>query len=127
MCECKKNFKIVGAFFSITLIMFLVSCGEDCKFNSIKSEALPDAVVGQEYYHKIEIETSCTPASSSVEKTDGSLPKGITLEGTGELMGIPTEAGTDTFTVNVRICFGTNGFEYTDCTDKTKVFSLKVK
>lgn len=127
MCECKKNLKITFTVLSIILVIFLNSCGEDCNFNSIKTDTLPDAVIGQEYYYKIEALTSCTPASLYIDKTDGSLPKGITLEGTGELTGTPTETGTDTFKVNVRICFGTGAYGPTNCTDKTKVYALKVK
>ncbi|MFH1050355.1 MAG: putative Ig domain-containing protein [bacterium] len=110
---------------TLAFLTFLaVSCSEDCKFNSIVTDALPDGTAGTEYYYKIELETSCSAPFRSFEITDGNLPKGITLETSGELMGIPTEKDTTTFKIKVRVCFSSNGFDWVDCTDKTKEFTL---
>jgi len=107
-------------------VILLVSCAEECKFDTIVTETLPDGSVGIEYYKRIEIETSCSAPYRKFEKIGGELPEGLTLETTGELKGTPIKAGVDTFKINIRVCFGSNGFEYVDCVDKTKEYVLRI-
>jgi len=123
----KKNIILLkfGLFFIISILT--VSCGEDCKFNSILTDTLPDGTVGEKYYYKIELGTSCSAPYKKVELSEGDLPKGLILETSGELVDTPTVAGIYTFKIKARICFGSNGFEYIDCTDKTKELTLKIK
>lgn len=117
----------IGLILAFLLVIILSSCSEDCKFNSITTDQLPDATIGQEYSAKIYYDLTCSYVSKSVETTAGELPPGIDMDGSGELSGIPTETGTYKFTIKMRICFGTNGFDFTDCHDKTKEITLKVK
>ena len=117
----------LALFFSFLLIIILSACANDCKFNSITTDELPDAIVGQKYSAKIYYDLTCSYASKSVEITSGDLPNGINMDGSGELSGTPTKVGTYHFSITMRICFGTNGFDYTDCHDKSKEITLKVK
>ncbi len=115
--------------FSIMLFLplLLTSCGEDCTFNRITNETLKDAVLDQAYNEVLNYDITCSYTSKFVELTAGKLPPGIELKGSGEFSGIPTETGTFKFTVKMRICFSSNGFQYTDCTDKSKEFTITVK
>ncbi len=113
--------------FAIAILsFFFVSCGEDCKFNAITNESLQDGIVGQEYNEQLYYDISCSYASKSVELVKGELPPGIELQGDGKFSGIPTEAGEFAFTVKMRICFSSNGYQYTDCTDRTKEFTITI-
>lgn len=123
----KKNIAILRYAMLITLLLFSFSCAEDCKFNSIITESLPDGIVGTEYYYRIELENSCSAPYRKIELKSGELPPGITLETSGEFIGTPTQIGTYTFVIKARVCFGSNGFEYIDCMDKTKEFTIKIK
>jgi biotin carboxylase len=108
------------------LSIFVMACSEDCEYNSIITEELPEAKVGESYSYKIELSTTCTPANRKVELLSGVLPDGITLEADGEITGTAKIAGTYPITVKARVCFGSSGFEYTDCSEKTKAFEFKV-
>lgn len=121
------KFYLFGLLCSFLLIIFLSSCAEDCKFNSITTDELPDAIVGQKYTAKIYYDLTCSYVSKSVENIDGELPPGVNMDGSGEVSGIPTKEGSYKFTIKMQICFGTNGYEFTDCSDKTKEITLKVK
>ncbi len=122
----KKNIMKLKYGLIFLLAIFTISCADDCKFNSIVTDTLPDGTNGTEYYYKLELDMSCSAPFRSFEITDGDIPKGMTLETSGELMGAPTEAGTFTFKIKARVCFGSSAYGYIDCTDKTKEFSLKI-
>ncbi|ROL62232.1 hypothetical protein D9V86_01750 [Bacteroidetes/Chlorobi group bacterium ChocPot_Mid] len=126
MFKSKKNMTLFKNAMIFSLLFIILSCAEDCKFNSISTESLPDGTVGTEYYFRIELETSCSAPYRKIEVKNGDLPPGITLDTSGEFTGIPTQAGTYTFTITARVCFGSNGFEYIDCRDKTKEFTIKI-
>jgi hypothetical protein len=63
---------------------------------TIMTIALPDGTVGMAYSH-----TLAASGGGTVTWTldAGALPKGLTLSGAGVISGIPTTAGTETFTV----------------------------
>lgn len=126
MFKTKKNMIILKKAMIFSLLFIALSCAEDCKFNSIITESLPDGTVGNEYYYQIELETSCSAPYRKIEVKSGDLPPGITLETSGEFKGIPTQAGTYTFSITARVCFGSNAFEYIDCKDRTKEFTIKI-
>ncbi len=109
-------------------LIFLSSCGEDCKFNSITNETLPDGKVGTLYEAQITYDLTCSYVSKYIELAEGSgqLPPGIELKTNGIFTGTPTTAGTYNFKVKVRMCFGSNGFEYTDCHDLEKDLRIVV-
>ena len=119
----KSFIKILTA---IVLISTLLSCSEDCKFDGISTSSLPDATLGQDYYYKLQLDASCDIVFRSFVLQDGDLPKGISLESTGAITGTPTETGEFEFTAKAKACFGSNGFEYTGCSEKTKTLILKV-
>ena len=122
----KRLILVVVLVFSIASLAMFTSCGKSCSFSSIKTTAIPDGVMGKEYYYKLEIETSCSPSNRSITLNSGSLPPGITLEASGEFMGTPTQVGSYTFTLDAKVCFSTNGFEYTDCSTKSKQFTMVI-
>ena len=110
----------------IILAVTLVSCAEDCQFTGIATDELTEAKLNQEYYYKIELETTCSVVFRSVEIIDGTLPDGMSMDGSGAITGTPSETGTFEFEITARTCFGSNGFEYTGCSDKTKTLTLVV-
>lgn len=64
------------------------------------TSAPPVGVVGTSYRHDIEVEPGVPPYTFTVDS--GSLPPGIALgAGNGRLTGVPTTAGTSTFTLLV--------------------------
>lgn len=97
---------------ALTLVLSLACeflAGSPLKFDP---ESLPAARVGEAYEVKIHVSGNSTPVGG-VSISKGALPAGLQLvkaeeeENTLKITGIPTEAGTFTFTVSVW-CFGTN-------------------
>lgn len=121
-----KKMSLNWIYIFVISIMFF-ACSEDCEYTSISTETLKEAKVGEKYSFKIELSNTCTPANRKVEIIEGSLPDGITLEADGEFTGTPKKAGTFHLKIKARVCFGSSGFEFTDCSDKTKEFDLIVK
>ena len=119
-----KVISLVLVFFTILVI----SCGEDCKFNSISNESLPEAKINTEYTAQIELNSTCTynTKSTSLKANSGILPPGITMDASGKFSGKPNLVGKYTFTVEQTVCFGTNGYGATDCQIKTKDLSITV-
>ena len=79
--------------------LLLAGC---CGVNSIRTETLPDATVGQPY--SAEMQDNCD-GRSSLDSTNwsltGSLPPGIRFSGEGRFSGTPTVAGTYPLTISV--------------------------
>lgn len=116
----------LSAFLLITFLLF--SCGEDCKFNSIRTEELPEGTVGQKYDAQLTYDISCSYTSKSFELVadNGNLPPGIELTKPGYLTGTPTDTGTYNFRIKARMCFSSNGFEYSDCHDLEKGLTIRI-
>lgn len=115
--------RILLIFISICTL-FIVSCGDDCQFNGITNETLKDGKVGEEYYEQFFYDITCSYTSKYTELAGGELPPGLTLLSSCELVGTPTKAGEYTFTVKMRICFSTSAYGASDCTDRSKEFTL---
>ncbi len=106
--------------------MFLVSCGEDCEFKAITTDELPEAVIGEEYTADIGYDITCSYTAKHMEIIEGSLPQGLTMDGSGAITGTPENEGEYLFTVKVRMCFGSGYAEPTDCSELSKEISVKV-
>lgn len=78
--------------------MALTAC---CRPDTIKTDRLPDGVVGQAYSASLESNCSCGEWSVS-----GNLPPGLTFVRDGSLTGTPEAAGRFTITVDARACRG---------------------
>jgi hypothetical protein len=111
----------------ILIILLLYSCGEDCKFNAIKTEELPYAYVGQQYEAQITYDITCSYSTKSFELVSGNLPPGIELSRPGIISGVPSDTGSYNFRIKGRMCFSSNGFEFTDCHDIEKDIQIIVK
>ena len=120
--------KIFGLIF-VSLAFYMISCGEDCKFISISNESLPDAKINSDYTAQIELNSTCTynTKSTSLKANSGLLPPGISMDASGKFTGKPNQVGKFTFTIEQMVCFGTNGYEATDCQTKSKEFTITVK
>ncbi len=110
----------------LAFFIVLYSCGEDCKFNSITTGELPVGIVGQTYNEQITYDITCSYSMKKFELISGSLPKGIDLSPSGVFSGIPSDTGTFSFRIKGRMCFSSNGFEYTDCHDLEKALSIMI-
>src|SRR5882762_10210106 len=66
---------------------------------AISTTSLPAGSVGQAYSPQLNATGGTTPYTWSV--ASGSLPSGLTLSSSGAISGIPTAAGTSTFTVKL--------------------------
>ncbi len=108
------------------IIPIIFSCSQNCSLDDIKISELPVAKIDSNYYYKIELSSNCDIVYRFFEKTAGTLPNDINVETTGEIIGTPRSTGTFEFTIKAKACFGSNGFEYTDCHEKTKTLILKV-
>jgi|GEM_PF-2723562 len=120
-----KNLKF--GFLTLIMMFILVSCGNDCKFNEITPDTLVSGKLNTDYSAKIDQSSSCSYTAKKVEVKEGSLPPGITLEGNGVLSGKPTNIGSYTFTVKFEVCFGTSAYGATNCTEKTKSFTIVIE
>ena len=81
--------------------LFVGGC---CGINSIGTESLPDATVGQPY--SFELEHNCTGKSSTEAAdwrtvTGTTLPPGISLSSEGRFSGTPIAPGTYSFAVQL--------------------------
>ncbi len=95
------------------IVLFSLACefltGSSLKF---EPDPLPNAQVGQAYETEIHVSENHTPVGGA-SLSKGALPAGLQLvkvvdkENTLRISGVPTEAGTFTFTVSVW-CYGTN-------------------
>ena len=113
--------------FSVSLIFVVPSCdSEDCTFNAITTNELPEATLNEEYFTEIGYDITCSYTDKECEIIEGELPAGITLTRNGKFQGTPTEAGTFPFTLKVTMCFGTGTYAATDCTSKEKELELIV-
>lgn len=84
--------------------------GTVVKAPAITTESpLPEGTVGTEYNQPLAAENN--PTSWSV--TSGTLPAGLTLNSDGTITGIPTAAGSSTFTVTAENSAGSASKEYT--------------
>ena len=84
--------------------------GTVVKAPTITTESpLPEGTVGTEYNQTLAAENN--PTSWSV--TSGTLPAGLTLNSDGTITGIPTAAGSSTFTVTAENSAGSASKEYT--------------
>lgn len=76
----------------------------------IEPESMPDAKIGEKYEVLMRITQNVTPVGDMFISS-GTLPAGLELvfmegEDSGVISGVPTEAGTYSFTLSVW-CFGT--------------------
>lgn len=111
----------------IYTVLFLYSCGSDCKFESITTDKLEDAKLNTSYSAKIEQSSTCSYTAKKCEIIQGELPKGLSFIGDGSITGTPEVIGMFTFTVRYEVCFGTSAYGATNCTQKDKQFTLYVK
>lgn len=100
-----------------------LAANEEIKF---EPELLPDGKIGEQFDEEISISENFSPAWI-FQVNAGALPPGLKLEyveaqDTASITGIPTEAGTFTFTILVE-CFGTNEAGQTG----EKQYSISVK
>lgn len=111
----------------IGIIFLLIGCGNDCKFNDISTNSLPNGKVGQAYSAKIEHNSTCTPTFKECNITSGSLPPGLDINiADGVITGIPTSYGSYKFTADYKVCFGTGTASATDCSEKTKELTINI-
>jgi hypothetical protein len=77
------------------------------------SDALSDGFVGRAYSDTVKLSATGTPAPNFT-LSDGSLPMGLTLNGTtGRIVGTPTAAGTYTFKIKAQNPAGFDEKPYT--------------
>ncbi len=82
----------------VSMLIFQISCSGHSGCNlEITTQDLPDGRVGVEY--STVFGSHCGGNIWSIDS--GALPPGLTLHDNGRLDGIPTEAGTFNFNVNV--------------------------
>lgn len=113
-------------FLLIAAALFFVACGEDCEFKAITTDELPEATVGEEYSASITYYITCSYTAKHMEIIEGSLPRGLTMDGSGAVTGTPENAGEYPFTVKVMMCFGSGYAEPTDCSELTKEIKIVV-
>lgn len=81
------------------------STGKRLTFLALAAKELPNGVLKSEYYEKVEARHGRAPYV--FKKRSGTIPYGLKLnEQTGEITGLPTKAGTNTFTVEVTDAVG---------------------
>jgi len=74
-----------------------------CSSFTITTTSLPDGVMHQAYPTvQIEATNGVKPYTFSLVSGSGNLPPGLTLNSNGTISGTPTQAGTFSFTVQVR-------------------------
>ena len=86
-------------FAALAQALLLAGC---CSVNNIRTESLPEGVVGQPYF--AEMEDNCTGRSSLDSTTwslSGALPPGIRFSGEGRFSGTPSAAGSYALTISV--------------------------
>lgn len=90
----------------------IVIAAQGCPPIVLSPPTLPDGELGQPYSEFISASGGLAPYAYSV--SSGSLPTGLMLDGaTGEISGIPTEAGTFNFTItatDAEACLGTASY-----------------
>ncbi len=118
------NIKIIIPFLVIFLLL-LSSCKE-CKFESIKTDSLPDAISGKVYTKTIEYDCNCDVTHRVATLEKGELPAGLELDVTGKISGTPTNPGIYNFTISLKICFQLDGAMPFDCYFKEKSYTLQV-
>ena len=87
---------------------------------SITTTEIPEAVRYVPYGTMIQNSNKYSWNQVSYELYDGSLPAGMIVKPNGELYGVPTEAGTFTFTVEMTNSYGPFG-------SSTKTYTMTVK
>ncbi len=115
---------------AISFLLILSSC-KNCEFKSITPDTLPVATVGQVgYYAKIDNNSTCTYNTKLCTLDSGNLPDNLVLIGDGTISGdIDTNksiAGNYSIRVKYEVCFGSNGYEGTDCHDLYKSYTVRV-
>ncbi len=128
----RKNtmIKLMKSKYSIFILFLFLSvsgCSENCKFNSITTDNMPDGVIGQDYSNTINYDITCSYTQKSFTLVKGTLPEGLTLLSEGRITGIPEETGVFKFTVKCKMCFASGSYEFTDCHELTKEIGLVVK
>jgi hypothetical protein len=113
------------ALFLFLFALTLSSC-KDCKFESIRTDTLPNALYGKQYETSIEYDCNCTVTHREANLESGSLPPGLELDVTGKIKGKPTRTGSFNFTISMKICFQLDGAMPYDCYFKEKTFSILV-
>ena len=97
-CKVMDMRRIFGAL----LVALLFGCGSELTTPSealtIKSEALPDAFIGESYSAIIRAVGGLTPYTFRLSR--GDLPPGLSLQG-GTISGVPSTEGSYSFTVTV--------------------------
>lgn len=107
-------------------LAFLFSSCKECKFESFKTDSLPNAEAGKQYSATIEYNCNCDVTHREANIEDGELPDGLELDVTGKIEGIPTNPGSYNFTVSLKICFQLDGAIPYDCYFKEKSYSIVV-
>ncbi len=118
------NIKIIIPF--ILLVAILLSSCKECKFESIKTNSLPNAEIGKTYETIIEYDCNCDITYRIATIESGALPDGLEMDVTGKITGTPTNPGTYNFNVSVKICFQMDGAMPFDCYFKEKSYTLIV-
>ena len=86
--------------------LFLAGC---CGIDSIRTEMLPDATLGQPY--SFELQHDCSGRSSiegAVWTLSGTLPPGISFFNEGRFSGTPTVTGAYSMTIQLSTSGDTN-------------------
>ena len=114
-------------FFSLSFLFFLSGCGGDW-IMKVLTTSLPDGQVGVEY--SAQMKGECGGDIWLIKS--GNLPPGISFAEDGKLAGIPTLAGTYTFTVELVDYYVDYGFENEDESERRdkrafKGFSIKIE
>ena len=103
----------------------LVLAAACCSIDSITTQALPDATVGQAYV--LSMEHNCSGKSSTDTGSwilSGTLPPGIRFSGEGHFSGTPTAAGTYSLTISL---FVSSSTYIADSLREARTYSLTVR
>jgi hypothetical protein len=114
-----------GVSVPVCLALFLPACFPDippittCDIERIRTESLPDGVVGQPY--SFDLENNCTLGTNPFARwrASGSLPPGVMLSEFGKFSGSPTLPGDFSFVVSL--------LEFSDPVVDSRAFSLVVR
>ena len=105
---------VVGA-----AVLWGSGCSKHCALEITTPNPLPDGRVGQPYFVQFQVTGECAN-SARWDVTDG-LPSGMKVSQEGALDGVPSQAGTYSFTIGALVIdlYGTYSETPTDSRDYT--------
>src|SRR5262245_34133646 len=97
--------RLKASFLSLVVLIFALTCGSELRAQNllITTSSLPAGTMGVAYSATLTATGGGLPYSWSL--AFGALPPGLGLSSAGVISGMPTFAGTWTFTVRVRDVF----------------------